>query len=499
MSFLASISDIFGRPITLVFSITIFAIASIICATAHSMGQLLAGRAIQGIGGGGIVVISLVTFTDIVPLRHRPKWWGTVQGAWAFGTCVGPIMGGAVVRATWRWVFYVMLPLCAFGLVTIPLVLTMKPRTDTMGTKLKRIDWIGATIFMGSATSFLMAISWGGTEFAWSSPSTIVPLAVGTVGLVGAGAWERFVAKNPFMRPELFRSVSGAVIYCCTMLQGLLLTGQLYYVPFYFMSVLAYSPITTGVALLPFMLVLVPSSIISGLIITRYANYRVPIWAGWATCTIGCGLISMFDAHTHVAVWVVALVVTALGHGATLNAQNFAAQAVCAAGAEASAAATYAFMRHFGMALGVGIGGTTFQNVMARKLAALGLPAAIATNAEGFLRTLLAMPASREKDEIVAAYVYGLRGVFWVYLGISGAAFCVALLIKHYDMNKELRTEHKLEDNALSRAVGARFSTMPAAVFSSRTPTLVRGGDESPSSVTKPNGDETPISSGASV
>ncbi|CAN8097880.1 unnamed protein product [Discula destructiva] len=503
MPFLASISDIFGRPITLVFSVVLFTIASIVCATTSSIGQLLAGRAIQGIGGGGIIVISLVTFTDIVPLRHRPKWWGTVQGAWALGTCVGPTMGGAVVRATWRWIFYVMLPLCAFGLITIPLVLTIKPRTETVGAKLKRVDWVGNAIFMASATSFLMAISWGGTQFAWSSASTIAPLVIGAAGLIGSAAWERYVAKNPFMRHELFRSASAIAIYICSAMQGLLLTGQLYYAPLYFMSVLAYSPIMTGVAMLPFMLVLVPSSIVAGIFITRYGNYRYPIWAGWAVCSIGCGLICMWGQDTHVAVWVISLAIVALGHGATLNAQNFAAQAVCEPGDEAHAASTYSFMRHFGMALGVGIGGTTFQNVMARKCAWLGLPTAIAKNAESYIATVLAMPASQEKHDIISAYVYGLRGVFWVYLGISLVSFCVSLLIKHYDMNKELRTEHTLEDNKLSRAVEARFSTMPpgaagATAFSSRQSTLVRGGDETPLSAIKDNDEESPISSGAS-
>lgn len=248
------------------------------------------------------------------------------------------------------------------------------------------------------------------------------------------------------------------------------------------MSVLAYSPITTGVAMLPVTLILAPSSIVAGIFVSRYNNYRWPIWSGWAVCTIGCGLIAMWDHHTHVAVWVVSLVICSLGHGATLNAQNFAAQSICDAGDESSAAATYAFVRHFGTALGVGIGGTTFQNVMALKLQWLDLPAAIANNAEGFLPTLLAMPASQEKDRIIEGYVYGLRGVFYVYLGISFVSFLVSLLVKHYDMNKELRTEHKLEENAISRAVEARFSTLPVGTVHKVDASIVVKGDETPSS-----------------
>lgn len=458
MPFLASISHIFGRPMLLVFSVATFAVGTIICATSHTIAQLLAGRSVQGTGGGGIVVISLVTFTDIVPLRHRPKWYGTVQGAWALGTCVGPVLGGAIAQnTTWRWIFYVMLPFCAFGLVTIPILLTIKPPAETMGEKLRRVDWIGSVIFMGSATSFLIAISWGGTQFAWSSAQTIVPLIVGAAGLVGTAAWERYAAKEPLFRHELFNNTSGIATYICSATQGLILFGQLYYVPFYFMSALAYSPVRTGVAVLPVMLTLVPASIVTGVLITRYNSYTWPIWAGWAVETIAVGLTTMWDQDTHVAVWVITCIILGVGHGSILNAQNFGAQSICGAGDEANAAAMYAFMRHFGTALGVGIGGTAFQNIMALKLGWLGVSKGIANNAEGFLPVLLAMPDSQQKDDILAGYVYGLKGVFRVYLGISVVSFLVSLLIKNCDMNKELVSEHKLESNRMSVLVNNRL------------------------------------------
>lgn len=458
MPFLASISHIFGRPMLLVFSVATFAVGSIICALSHTIAQLLAGRSVQGIGGGGIVVISLVTFTDIVPLRHRPKWYGTVQGAWALGTCVGPVLGGAIAQnTTWRWVFWVMLPFCAFGLVTIPILLTIKPRVETMGEKLRRVDWVGSAVFMGSATSFLIAISWGGTQFAWSSVQTIVPLVVGAAGLAGTGVWERYV-KEPLFRRELFDNISGVATYICSATQGSILFGQLYYIPFYFMSALAYSPVKTGVAVLPVMLTLVPASIVTGVLITRYNSYTWPIWIGWAMETVAIGLTTMWDESTHIAVWVVTCVILGLGHGSILNAQNFGAQAICGAGDEANAAAMYAFMRHFGMALGVGIGGSTFQNIMALKLGWLGVPESknLASNAEGFLPTLLAMPDSQEKRDILAGYVHGLKGVFFTYLGICILSLLVSLFIKNCDMNKELVSEHKLQSNRLSVLVTSR-------------------------------------------
>lgn len=460
MPFLAAISDIFGRPMLLVSSVVMFTIGSITCATAPSIGALLVGRSIQGVGGGGIIVLSLVIFTDIVPLRQRPKWYGTVQGAWAMGNCFGPILGGIISQdTTWRWVFYVMFPFCGFGLVAIPFLLTLKPKVETLGDKLARVDWIGSFIFMGSATSFLIAISWGGTQFAWSSAQTLAPLIIGVAGLVGTAIWERYMAKEPFLPHSLFYNTSAIAAFICSSFQGLVLFGQLYYVPMYFMSVLAYSPIHTGLALLPVMVTLVPASIVTGVLVTRFNGYRWPIWVGWVILTVGCGLTTMWKTDTHIAVWVITLIILGFGHGSILNAQNFASQAICADGEEGAAAAMYGFMRHFGTALGVGIGGTAFQNIMALKLQWLGLSTEIAKNAEAFISQLQSMPASPEKTQILDSYVYGFKGVYCVYLGISGVAFFISLLIKHYDMNKELRTDHQLEDNNIAKAVDKRLST----------------------------------------
>lgn len=510
MPFLASISDIFGRPILLIFSILMFTIGSIICAVAPDIATLLGGRSVQGIGGGGIIVLSLVIFTDIVPLRQRPKWYGTVQGAWALGNCVGPVLGGAIAdNTTWRWVFYIMFPFCAFGLISIPFLLTLKPKVETMGQKLARVDWVGSAIFMVSATLFLIAISWGGTQFEWSSAATIAPLIIGTIGLAGTAAWEKYMAREPFLRHSLFYNVSAISTYICSAVQGLVLFGQLYYIPFYFMSVLEYSPIHTGLALLPVMLTLVPGSIITGVLITRWNGYRWPIWSGWVVTTIACGLSTMWDADTSIGIWVVTLILLGFGHGAVLNAQNFASQAICNDGEEAAAAAMYGFLRHFGTALGVGIGGSAFQNIMALKLSWTDLPngAEIAKNAEAFIVQLLEMPESQEKTQIVDGYVFGFQGVYRVYLGISAVAFLISLSIKHYDMNKELATDHQLQDNNITRIMDKRLSSYrnsrmnPAAVAGLKLESVQESPQESPQETLngsrRPSDAETKIGSGA--
>jgi MFS family permease len=229
------------------------------------------------------------------------------------------------------------------------------------------------------------------------------------------------------------------------------LYGQLYYIPFYFLSVRLNSPLRTGVSLLPVTLTLVPGSVVAGAIITRLGQFRWAIWTGWAITALACGLTILWDISTHTGAWVIILIILGFGHALVLNSQNFATQAICHNGDEGSAAAMYAFLRSFGTALGVGLGGSVFQNVMKTKLVELGLPTDIANHAESYIITLRSMPDSPTKTHILEAYVYGFHGVYGCFCSIAGLAGIVSLFIKHYDMNKVLESEHKLHENRISR------------------------------------------------
>jgi pimeloyl-ACP methyl ester carboxylesterase len=342
-----------------------------------------------------------------------------------------------------------MFPFCAFGFVAIPLLLTLKPKHETLGTKLARVDWIGGFIFTSSATAFLIAISWGGTQYAWYSARTLVPLILGIAGLVAVCFWEHLLAREPFLKPSLFKSVSAVAIFICGASQGLLLYGQLYWLPFWFLAVLGHSPIRTGIDLFPVTFTLVPSSIITGILVTRFNSVRLPVWLGWAFVTAGCGVCVAFTPQTHTAVWAVALVILGFGHGSILNAQNFASQAISDPGHEASAAIMYGFLRQFGTAIGVGLGSTIFQNAMQLKLRWEGLPKSFAHKAEAFVPELLVMQSGPEKTKILDCYMYGLRGVYLGFLSLAAASFLVSLLVKHHDMNKEIETDHTLGDSRL--------------------------------------------------
>ncbi|KAH9904889.1 major facilitator superfamily transporter [Xylariomycetidae sp. FL2044] len=452
MPFICSLSDLFGRPVCLTFALIVFTIGTIFCATANGISLMLVGRSIQGVGGAGIHSLGLVILTDIVPLRYRPKWYGFTLAAWAIGLLIGPLIGGAIAQnTTWRWVFYVMFPFLGIALVAVPCLLTLKPKKSTFREKWEKIDWTGAVLFIASATSFLMAVSWGGVQYAWDSYQTLVPLILGLAGLIATLAFEHYVAKRPFLPSTVFTNRHAITAYVLASAHGLMLYSYLYYVAFYFLSVKGYTFIQAGAALLPVLISLGASSIVTGRLVSRLNNFRWPIAFGWFFSIAGSGMTVAWGWNDSAPVWALSMIVIGVGQGAVLNAQNFASQAMCQPGEESSAAAMYAFTRQFGAALGVGIGGTTFQNVMKLKLKWEGLPLEIAENAEAYVSKAAELTDAAVKQAIRDAYRFGFVGIFYVYLGLSVVALILCLLLlKNFDLNKELQSNHSL--------AGSRFA-----------------------------------------
>ncbi|KAH7016532.1 major facilitator superfamily domain-containing protein [Microdochium trichocladiopsis] len=424
----AALSDIFGRRNCLFVSLTFFSAGSVVCSVAQGIAVMLVGRCLQGIGGGGIIILSLVIFTDIVPLDFRPKWYAMILGAWALGNCTGPTIGGAIAQyTTWRWVFYLVFPFCGVGFVMILLM----PQTPIPESRLGNFDWLGCVSFTASITSFLIAISWGGVQYSWTSAPTLAPLVAGVCGLAATLFLETRVKTSPFLHLRLFRSVRTTAPYVCGLLQGLLLYGQLYYIPFYFQSVKGFTALETGKAIIPVAVALVVGSVMSGIVITRLSHFGYPIWGGWGLTTLATGLTLLWDRDTHQVVWVVTLLLLGLGHGAVLNAQNIATQQMAGGPEHGTAAAMYGFLRQFGMALGVAAGTAAFQNVMALKLDWQGLSQEIAIHSESYVAELSQLPdGSDTKAQILQAYLYGFRGVFGFFTAVSGVALLVSLLAK---------------------------------------------------------------------
>jgi MFS family permease len=220
---MASLSDIFGRRKLLVASLGLFVIGSIVGCVAHNMATLLAGRVIQGIGGGGLIPLAMIINTDIIPLRQRPKFGAIIQASMALGTILGPLIGGCFVDHTssstgWRWVFYINFPLSALS----GLMLFVSIRFKNGGRKLRSVDWIGQVLFITSISAFLIGLSWGGVQYSWGSYQTLVPLCLGVGGIVATGFWEFFGSNHPFLRLSVLTDQSSLAVYAASIVQGII-------------------------------------------------------------------------------------------------------------------------------------------------------------------------------------------------------------------------------------------------------------------------------------
>ncbi|KAK0725144.1 major facilitator superfamily domain-containing protein [Lasiosphaeris hirsuta] len=451
--FIAALSDIFGRKEMLVVSVLFFSMGTALCAPiARDFTVFFVGRAVQGIGGGGIITMGQVIFADIVPLRQRPKYFSIVLAAWALGSVLGPLIGGLFVQhLIWAWCFYINFPFCVLGLVLVPIYVKMTTEKSSIKSKLSRVDWMGGFLFTAGLTSFLVGISWAGIQFEWQSVQSIAPMVVGAAGVALAIFWECNFAREPFLRPSLFQSPSALITYACAFFQGFILFCALYYVPFYFTAVRFVSPTQAGLDVFPVTCLLLPSSIVISLVTSRIGRFRWAIWGGWAMTALGCGLFLFFDQDTRTPAWVVILAIFGIGHGMLLTSVNVGIQAISRVEDAGRAAAMYAFMRTLGMSFGVAIGGTVFQNVMSGELDRLGLPDSIAHESEAFVQTMIALPATDPtRISALEAYVKGFHGVYWTITGVACVAFVLSLAIRRHSMNKTLASKFVLRGGRIA-------------------------------------------------
>ena len=322
------------------------------------------------------------------------------------------------------------------------------PERKTLMEKIRLVDWTGGFLFTTGLTAFLVAITNGGHGQPWSSWRTILPLVLGIVLLIITTIHECFWAKNPFLQHSLFPHVSAVATYIVALISGMLLLMGSYYLTLYIQSSELVAPLTAAVRTLPVVVFSMLSSPVISAMITRFGSYRWGIWIGFATTTLGCGLLIDLDEHSSQAKYSGYLVVLGLGLGMILSSVNFASQAAVLNTIDSGRAAVmYAFMRTTGFCIGIAAGGAIFVNAMTAELRRVGLPIEIADDAEAFLAsTLPSMPDSDpRKAALLHAYAIALHAVFIGMTAFSGAALVVSVVIKHYSLDRILESRYAIE------------------------------------------------------
>ena len=461
----ASLSHIFGRKPLVLAAITLFLLGVLIAGFAKNFTVLLAGRSIQGIGGGGIIALTEILVTDLVPLRLRGQWMGVVSGMWAVGSVSGPVIGGAFAQTGWRWILWINLPFIGVSYVMIPLFLKINFTPSSMMAKLRRVDWVGTVLFIGSLTGFLLPISWGGVMYAWDSWHTLVPLLVGGAGLAAFVAYEKWVATEPMIRLSIFNTWAATLGYVTTVLHGMILWSLLFYGPLYFEAAKLYKPIIAGVAIFPASFTVAPMSVVTGILVTKTGKYRWAILTGWVLTTLGMGLNILLKPQTTIVQFIFIMLVGGVGMGMLFPAMQFAVQAAVQERDIAFGVSMFSFFRTFGQAVGVAVGGTVFQNQMHKKL--LMYPqfasraAELAKDAAGLVQVIRAMPeGSPDQTLLRDAYADSYRYINICLCAFAATGLVLSLFIKEYSMDRELETEqgfkHKKRENVVDAEEGQK-------------------------------------------
>jgi EmrB/QacA subfamily drug resistance transporter len=430
------LGDLYGRKVVLQTAIVIFLIGSALCGISQNMSELIAFRALQGLGAGGLIVTTIAVVGDIIPPRDRGRYQGWFGGVFGVSTVIGPLIGGFLVdNLSWRWIFYVNIPIGALALVVIGVA--FHARTDKVQHK---IDYLGAVVLAGGLSAIVLYTSLGGTTYGWGSPAMVATLAVG-IGLLVLFPFVERRAAEPILPLELFRNRIFDATSAIGFIVGLSLFGAVTFLPFYFQVVKGYSATKSGLLLTPMMAGLLITSILSGNLISRWGRYKPFPIAGTAIMTLGVFLLSRLSVSTPVWEAALFLLVLGLGLGMVIQVLVLAVQNAVPYRLLGVATSGSTLARQIGGSIGVAAFGAIFSNELTNQLATRLPGGAAAHIPKAANPSILAHLPPAIHAQYIASVAAALRPVFIAAAGFTFLAFALTWLLTEIPLRQTARGE----------------------------------------------------------
>jgi EmrB/QacA subfamily drug resistance transporter len=421
------LGDLYGRKTFFQAAIVIFVAGSIVAGLSQSMAMLIAFRAVQGLGAGGLLVGAQAIVGDVVSPRDRGRYQGIFGAVFGVTSVLGPLLGGFFVdQLSWRWVFYVNVPLGALALVVTAIVLP-----GNLERVHRVIDYLGTVLLAAGVSALVLLTSLGGTTYAWASPQIIGLAVAGVLSLAVFALVERR-AVEPVLPPRLFANRVFSTSAAIGFVVGFAMFGAITYLPQYLQIVKGVSPTSSGLQLLPLMAGLLLTSIGSGQLISRYGRYKIFPIVGTAVMTVGLFLLSRLSVDTGAMAASAAMFVLGLGLGSVMQVLVIAVQNAVGYDDLGAATSGATFFRSIGGSFGVAVFGAVFSarlsaNV-AHYLAGQQLPPGFSGTAGASPEALKALPAAVHTGYI-EAYAASLQTVFLIAVPIAAVAFLLTWLL----------------------------------------------------------------------
>ncbi len=407
------LSDLYGRRRLLEIAILVFVAASLLCGLAQTMGQLVAARALQGLGGGGLISMAQAIIADVIAPRERGRYQAYLSGVWATASVGGPVLGGVFVdHLSWRWVFWINLPvgIAAFLLCRRALRALPVPRER------RRIDYLGAALLILSVVDLLLIASWGGGTHAWSSP-TMLGLIAAAPPLVVAFLLQELRASEPILPPRLLGHRVVRVANLASFLVAMAMFGAVVLLPVFLQLVTGVSAGDSGALLIPLMSGTVVGAFTSGQLMRRTGRYKAVPLVGLALSTLAFALLATMSAATPPVLAMAYMSILGVGIGSTMPVMLVAAQNAAEGRDIGIATATVAFFRSLGGSFGAAILWSIFLAALARALAGAGGDLGLSL-LQGGPDAAAQLPAA-ERAVLVPALVHAFRLVFAIAAGLT--------------------------------------------------------------------------------
>ncbi|KAJ8518245.1 hypothetical protein ONZ45_g4681 [Pleurotus djamor] len=444
------LAQTFGRRPTLLLCILFFSIGSAICGAASNMNMMIAGRTVQGLGGGGIQALAYIVLADLVSLEERGVYTGIFGITFCTACFIGPVVGGSLAsQGNWRWLFYLNLPICGLAATFVLVFMNLPTPPGSFSSKIRRLDWIGNFLIVASTTSCTIALTWGGVVAPWDSARVLVPLVLGLFGLALFVFYEAKWAEFPLIPWAVMSNRTSA----SGQISPDVLCGHhspwLDFIPVFYQACKGRSPVASGVLLLG-LSTLAPAFVLAGISVKRTLRYRPQMYIGWCFMMVGLGLLTTLDADSTKGKAVGFTVLLGVGIGLEYSTTVFPVQAPLPVTLNAPSLAFLLFVRSFATVWGVTIGSTVLQNELKKRLSLLASQLPGSTQGGSYAYSIIPVIPhlpSDLRDTVRFAFADSLR-VFWqVLIGIAGLGLLSSFLMKGLPLSTQTDEQWHIKED----------------------------------------------------